>query len=448
VTASWLLANVLLVPMDGPASAPLGTVRAGALRIAGDRIVALGDLEPAAGETVQDGHGMAALPGFVQGHLHCCQTLFRGLADDLALLPWLQTRIWPLEHAHDGRSTSASAELTLCELLRSGTTTFQAMESVRHAEQAFAAAQSAGVTAVLGNCLMDLPGPGVPAGMTTSGSDALRISEQLLQQFHGHGGRLFYAVSPRFLLSVSEPLAHDAAAFATQHRLRIHTHADEHQDEIAAVRARFHADYLQVLDRQGLLTARTGLAHCVHTTAAERALLQGRGAAVLHCPSTNLKLGSGIAPIRDYLVAGVPLALGADGAACNNRLGMLTELRQAALLQALHAGPGAVPAASWLWLATAGGARALGLEHEVGSLRPGLRADVVLFDLQAAELEPGGEVASKLVFQADERHLRQVFCGGRQVVRDGVLVAFDHRAVAARAASERDLLLARAGLRR
>lgn len=444
----WLLDNVVLVPMDGPPAAPLGKVRRGGLRIDGERIAAVGDLLPEPGETVVDGGGQAALPGFVQGHVHCCQTLFRGLADGLELLPWLAWRIWPLEHAHDEASARASAELTLLLLLRSGTTTVQTMESVRHAAAAFAAALALPMQLVSGNCLMDVGGGGVPDGMATSAAAALAATEELRRQYDGRDGRLFCAVSPRFLLSCSEPLLRDAAAYAAQHRLRVHTHADEHADEVAAVRQAGGADYIEQLQRLGLLGERTSLAHCVHTTVAERQLLQDTGTAVLHCPSTNLKLGSGIAPIADYRRRGLRVALGADGAPANNRLSALGELRLAALLSALAAGPAAVPAAQWLRLSTRGGAEALGLEHECGSLQPGRRADVLLFDLQQPELQPGGDVASQLVFSADERQLRSVVCGGRFAVRDGEWQLSDANAVAAEAALQRDRLLARAGLAR
>ena len=444
----WLLQNVLLVPMDGPPTAPLGHVRRGSLRIAGDRIEALGDFAPAPGELAIDGHGMAALPGFVQGHVHCCQTLFRGLGDDLELLPWLQTRIWPLEHAHDAASARASAELTLLLLLRSGTTTVQTMESVCHADAAFTAALATPMTLVSGNCLMDLDAGGVPAGMATSASTALQLCEQLRTGFDGREGRLHYAVSPRFLLSCSEALLRDAGAYARQHDLRLHTHAGEHPGEVRAVRAQLGRDSIEALHHFGLLGPRTALAHCVHTSPAERQLLQDTDTAVLHCPSTNLKLGSGIAPIVDYRARSLRLALGADGAPANNRLSQLTELRQMALLQAFAAGPGRLPAAAALHLATRGGAMALGLDHELGSLQPGKRADLVLFDLQQPELQPGGDLASQLVYAADERQLRAVLCGGEFVLRDGELLQLDAAAVAAAATVQLERVLARAGLMR
>lgn len=433
--------------MDGPPTAPLGSVRRGALRIRGDRITRVldGDPPPEPGERVLDARGRVALPGFVQGHVHFCQTLFRGLADDLPLMPWLRSRIWPLEAAHDARSAAVSAEVALYELLRGGTTTVQVMESVRHAEEGFAAAERAGVTCILGNCLMDQGGDDLPPGFATSAAEAIAISEALIDAWHGRG-RLSYAVSPRFVLSCSETLAREAAALAADRGLRIHTHAGEHPGEVAEVRARFDADYLVVLDRQGLLGPRTGLAHCVHLSDRERALLRERGAAVLHCPSANLKLGSGIAPIAGYVADGVRVALGADGAACNNRLSALTELRLACLLQALAAGPGEWPAPRALWTATRGGALALGVD-DAGMLAPGMRADVALIDLEGAELGHG-DPASRVVFSAQDAHVATVIVGGRVVVEDGQVLGVDPPEMRARAERALAGVLQRAGLSR
>jgi len=449
--AGLFVRDVWLVPMDGPPGSPLGHVRRGALRVRGERIAALGDLAPAPGETVLDGQGGCLLPGFVQGHVHATQTLFRGLADDLPLLPWLQQRIWPLEHAHDAASTRASAALTFAELLAGGTTTVQTMESVRFAEQVCEQALAAGLVAIVGNCLMDLGGDEVPPGLPEAARPALARTEELWRTYHGREDRLFTAVAPRFLLSCSEDLARDAASFARQAGLRVHTHAGEHPAEVAAVRARFRRDYVEVLHEQGLLGPRSSLAHCVHTSPRERELLAATDTAVLHCPSANLKLGSGIAPVQAYRQAGLRVALGADGAPCNNRLSLLTELRQAALLQDLAAGPGVWPAAAALWTATRGGALALGLDHLVGSLQPGKRADLVLFDLEAPQL--GGplappQIAGRIVHAATESDLRAVVCGGRVVAERGEYLGADRAERTAAIASALPPLLQRAGLGR
>ena len=331
-------------------------------------------------------------------------------------------------------------------LYRGGTTCVQAIESVRHSEQAFEAAQAAGIAARIGNCLMDEGADGLPAGFAASPAESMRISDELRAHYDGLG-RLRYAVSPRFVLSVSEELARDAAAFAEQHGLRVHTHASEHADEVGAVRARFGRAYLRVLADQGLLGPRTGLAHCVHLGDDELRLLVDSGAAVLHCPSANLKLGSGIAPITGFRALGVPLALGADGAACNNRLSALVELRQAALLQALVAGPGAWPAAQALWSATRGGALAIG-EDDVGALAAGLRADFSVFDLRDPRLGCGDDPIGKLVWAATEAELRSVVVDGVVRVADGQLRDLDLAELTDRARSELGNLLARAGLAR
>lgn len=444
--ASLLIRDALLLPMDSPDgddARPVGAVRRASMRIRDGVITEIGTLTATPGEASLDANGLVALPGFVQVHLHYCQTLFRGIADDLPLMQWLQQRIWPLEHAHDAASTRASARLSIVDLLRGGTTTVQVMESVRHAEASFAAAAESGMTTVMGNCLMDLGGEGVPAGMVTTATEALRLADELRRAFHGQG-RLHYAVSPRFVLSCSEPLSRDAAAFAAQHDLRVHTHACEHPEEVTAVRQALGRDYVLALREQGLLGPRTGLAHCVHTSAAERAVLAATDTAVLHCPSTNLKLGSGIAPVADYHRLGLRVGIGADGAPCNNRLSALTELRQAALLQALVAGPGAWPAAAALRAATLGGAAALGLQHELGSLQVGKRGDVVLLDL--ADLAPGGDVVSQVAYSATDAHIRHVVLGGARVVDDGTVQAMDAAAVRAEAAAALAALRQRASI--
>ncbi len=442
-----LIENALVVPMDGSGDARCGAIRRASIRVVAGRIDAVGDLVAEPGEAVLDAGGLVAVPGFVQGHVHFCQTLLRGLADDLPLMRWLRERIWPLEAAHDAESMRVSAELTAAELLLGGTTTVQSIESVRHTEQVFAVARDAGLTTIAGNCLIDVDAPELPRGFATGTAAALAITEELREQFDGTD-RLHVAVAPRFVLSCTDELARDAAGYATQHRLRVHTHAAEHRGECAEVERRFGRRYLQVLDAQGLLGERTGLAHCVHLDERERELLVTSRSAVLHCPSANLKLGSGVAPIADYRARGVRVALGADGAPCNNRLSALTELRQAALLQALAAGPGVWPAAEALSALTCGGADALGLD-DVGRIAAGARADVVLLAIDDAPLAADdANPVGAVVWSAAEHHVRHVVCGGRLVVRDGALTGVDLTELGHRARDARRSLLSRAGLAR
>ena len=195
--------------------------------------------------------------------------------------------------------------------------------STRHASITVEEAGGSGLRTLLGNCLMEVPDPTAPEplGLSMTAADSMREVERVHAATTNHD-TVDYVVSPRFILSCSEGLSRDAAAYATQHCLRIHTHASEHLQEVELVRELAGQDYILALQARGLLTDRTSLAHCVHTSPAERAALESVGASVLHCPSANLKLGSGVAPIAEYVQRGIPVSLGADGAPCNNRLSM------------------------------------------------------------------------------------------------------------------------------
>jgi 5-methylthioadenosine/S-adenosylhomocysteine deaminase len=419
------------------------------IRIRDRELVELGKVIPQSGDIEFDASGLIAVPGFVQGHLHYCQTLFRGLADDLALIDWLQQRIWPLEAAHDPDSIRLSAELSVVELLRGGTTTSQVMESIHHTEVSFSVAHASRMITIMGNCLMDVAGPGVPANWVTSAAEGMAQASALHQQFDGLDQRLHYAISPRFILSCSDQLAAQAADYARDHGLRTHTHANEHPDEVRLVQQSRGQDYIQALDTQGLLGPRTTLAHCVHTSTAEREILQASGSTIAHCPTTNLKLGSGIAPISDYQKRGIPISLGADGAACNNRLSALAEIRQAALVAAAQAGPGQWPAQQALHTATLGGAQALGLADQCGSLEVGKRADIVLLRQPKADATPSLKaLISHIVYSAETDDIRHVLVDGDWQIRDGACTSYDTAQLASQTRQQLPMLLSRAGLSR
>ncbi|MEE2886262.1 MAG: amidohydrolase family protein [Planctomycetota bacterium] len=443
--------NAAVLAMDDSvASEDLDSAVANAdLRIRDGQLLEIGTVVAQAEDIEFDATGLLALPGFVQGHVHYCQTLFRGLADDLSLIDWLQERIWPMEAAHDADTTRLSAQLSVTELLRGGTTTTQVMESVHHAEVSFAVARDSRMLTILGNCLMDVAGPGVPPDWVTTRSEAMEMVADLHLEFDGLAGRLHYAISPRFILSCSDELSREAADYATAHDLRIHTHADEHLDEVGLVRQQTGKEYILALESLGLLTARTTLAHCVHTSTAERDALQAAGSTIAHCPTTNLKLGSGLAPIADYQARGIPISLGADGAACNNRLSALAEIRQAALVAAAQTGPGHWPADRALRAATIGGAEALGVADEVGSLQVGKRADLVLMRQPDPECKPTHrELVSHIVYTAETEDIRHVLVGGEWCVRDGVSTTQDTDRLSSEQRQQLPALLSRAGLSR
>jgi 5-methylthioadenosine/S-adenosylhomocysteine deaminase len=384
--------------------------------------------------TIVDCAGCVVMPGLVQAHVHTCQTLARGRADDLELLDWLRTVIWPYEAALDEAALTASAELACAELLLGGTTAILDMATVHHTDAVFAAAERAGIRATIGKAMMDAPDPQIPPGLRESTRASLDESAALIARWHGAaGGRLRYAYAPRFVLSCTDDLLREVGAEARARGVRIHTHASESPGEVALVRQRFGKDNITVLDELGLLGAHCCLAHCVHLSADERRRLAERGAHVCHCPSSNLKLASGICDVPALIAAGVSVAIGADGAPCNNNLDGLLELRLTALLHKHRAGPRALPAPEVVRMATLGGAAALGLADQIGSLEPGKRGDVIAIDVTAIHTVPTASPWSAIAYAAHAGDVRHVAVDGALIVRDGELGTLERPRVRERA---------------
>lgn len=349
------------------------------------RIASVGGTANLDGAQVIDGTGTYLLPGFIQTHIHLCQTLFRGYADDLALLDWLKTRVWPMEAAHTPRSLAAAAQWAAAELLQSGTTTALTMETVHDTDAVFEALEPMGIRAVVGKCMMDADAA-VPARLMEQTARSIDDSVALAKRWHGRAnGRLRAAFAPRFAVSCSRELLEAVAQLAVEHDLVIHTHASENRDEIALIKARTGRKNIDYLADTGLTSKHLCLAHCVWVDESEQALMAERDVKVLHCPGSNLKLGSGLAPVVEMRAKGISVSLGADGAACNNHLDMFEEMRLAAVLQSVRHQPGALTARDAVWMATREGARALGLEREIGSIEPGKRADLILVDARGPD---------------------------------------------------------------
>jgi 5-methylthioadenosine/S-adenosylhomocysteine deaminase len=418
-------------------------IREGRIRAIGSDAAAQASHAPL---RVVDARGCAVMPGLVQAHVHLCQTLFRGVADDLPLLAWLRERIWPLEAAHDPASLRASADLGLVELLRGGTTTVLDMGTVHHHDAVFEALRDAGMRAFSGKAMMDA-GDDVPAGLRETTAASLAASEDLCARWHGAaGGRLRYAFAPRFVLSCTEALLRETAVVARRYGALLHTHASEHPGERAAVRAALGEDDIDALARWGITGADTVLAHCVQATAEQRAAMAAVGTRVAHCPSANLKLGSGVADVPALQRAGVVVGLGADGAPCNNNLDAWVEMRHAGLLAKRNDDTTALPARDVVRLATIEGARALGIDGEVGSLEVGKRADVIVVELGGPHVEPGGGALTRLAYAVQSRDVRHVMVDGRLLVRDRAVLTIDAERAVATARAELGRVLARAGL--
>ncbi len=428
---------------------PLHTVRVADVLIDGEgRIADLAEPEETApAQDTIDASGQVVVPGLVQAHLHLCQTLFRGLAEQQPLLAWLRERIWPLEAAHDPSSLRASARLSIAELLLGGTTCILDMGTVHHTDTLFETAAETGIRYTGGKALMDA-GEGVPAGLLEPTAVALRESDQLAEKWHEReGGRLRYAYSPRFVLTATYDLLRSVGARARANHMLVHTHASEQREEVDLVRQRFGASNIRLLANMGLADTNACFAHCVWPEPDEIDILASGGATVVHCPSCNLKLASGVAPIAKYLEEGVNVALGADGAASNNRLDAWEELRLAGLLARFRDGANAVAAVDLFELATIAGARALDVDADIGSIEIGKYADLVVIDMRGAHAAGAGDVYTNLVYSARSGDVRHVFIAGQQMVRDGTLIAFSEQEAIEEASRQRERIVERAGLK-
>lgn len=422
------------------------SIVSGDLLIRESRIETIGEVKET-DATIIDARGCVVLPGFVQTHLHLCQTLFRGAADDLSLIDWLKKRVWPLEAAHTAASLAASARLGIAELIRGGTTCALTMETVSHTDEVFKVVDETGFRATVGKCMMD-KGEEVPPGLQENTDASIAASVALLETWNGRAeGRIRYCFAPRFAVSCTAELLSAVAKLARERGVMIHTHASENKTECAMVEQETGMRNIAYLESVGISGKHVALAHCVHVDGDELNLLNSSGTNVVHCPSSNLKLGSGIAPVKEMLEAGVSVSIGADGAACNNRLDMFTEMRTAALLQKVLHGPEVLPARQALRLATIEGAKAMGLEKEIGSIEPGKRADIVVLNVTALHATPKPrDLSSAIVYSCQPEDVRTVIIDGRLVMRDRELLTLNEDRVRSEANQQAVELFKRAGI--
>ncbi|HEX3145699.1 MAG TPA: 5'-deoxyadenosine deaminase [Pyrinomonadaceae bacterium] len=421
------------------------TVR-GDVLIRDGRIAEIGERINAEADETIDARGCAVLPGFVQTHIHLCQTLFRGAADDLSLIDWLKQRVWPMEAAHTADSIRASAQLGVAELIKGGTTCALTMETVRHTEEVLRVVEETGFRATVGKCMMD-KGDEVPPELRENARASIDESLALIKKWHGAAdGRIRCCFAPRFAISCTKELLGEVATLAREHGVMIHTHASENKKECEIVESESGQRNIAYLNSLGVSGSHVVLAHCIHLDQEEMELLTQTRTKVAHCPSSNLKLGSGLARVAEMLARKIAVSLGADGAACNNRLDMFTEMRTAALLQKLAHGPEILPAMRVLQMATIDGARALGLESEIGSLEVGKRADMIVVDLERLHSTPAPDIISALVYSAQPDDVRTTIVDGRVLMRDRELTTLKEATVIADAAREGAALRARANV--
>ncbi len=416
-SADTLIDAKWVIPVDGSASVlPDHSVVVRAGRI----IAVLPTTEAAIRFHAQDHHRLtdhALIPGLINLHTHAAMSLMRGLADDLPLMTWLNEHIWPAEAKHVSADFVRDGTRLAClEMLRGGITCFNDMyfypESVAHA------ALECGIRAAIGIIAIDLP-----TAYASDADDYLGKGLAARDRFRDEP-LLSFCMAPHAPYTVSDRALARIVSIAEELDLPIHMHLHETQDEIEAGIRRHGMRPLQRMQQLGLLGPRLIAVHTVHVSEPEIDLLARHGASVAHCPSSNMKLASGFAPVRAMLAKGVNVGLGTDGAASNNRLDLWQEMRLAALLAKGSSGDTqAMPAAAALHAATLGGARALGLDNLVGSIEPGKAADLCAVDFSRPGLLPCYDPVSHLVYAAGREDVSHVWVDGTLRIRTGAFTA-------------------------
>ena len=361
----------------------------------------------------------AVLPGLINLHTHAAMTLLRGYADDLPLMEWLTQHIWPAEAKHVSAEFVRTGSLLACsEMLRGGVTCMNDMYFFPEATAS--AVLAAGMRASLGMIAIEFP-----TAYAATADEYLAKGLDLRDRLR-HETNLSFCLAPHAPYTVSDATFEKIARYAEELDLPVHVHVHETEGEIAGELEKHGVRPLARLDRLGLVGPHLIAVHAVHLNADEIALLARSGASVAHCPASNLKLASGLAPTAALEAAGVNLGIGTDGAASNNRLDMFAEMRLAALLAKGASGnAGALPAHKALQAATLNGARAIGQEARIGSLVPGKLADLIAVDLGSSDLQPVYDPVSHLVYTAGRRDVTDVWVGGKGVVKSQQVLGVD-----------------------
>ncbi len=418
-----IVTNGTVVTMDGG-----GRVLApGAVAVDGRDIMAIDRPQAIAGayrasDTI-DASGGVVMPGLVNTHTHAPMVLYRGLADDLALMDWLQQYIFPAEaRTVTPAFVRAGTRLAALEMIRSGTTTYADMYYFE--EEIARATKAAGLRAVLGQTIIQFP---VPDAKTPA--EGLARAERFIREFAGDE-LIVPAVAPHAMYTLDAATLKAARALADRERVPLLIHLAETADEVTIAREKYRMTPVRYLESLGLFGPRTIAAHAVHVTPDDIAILAKRGVGVSHNPESNMKLASGTAPVPAMRAARVSVGLGTDGAASNNDLDMFEAMRQAAFLHKLQSNdPRTLPAADVVAMATREGALALGMAREIGSLEPGKRADLIVVSMSSARQTPMYDPMSHLVYATRGDDVRTTIVNGRVLMRDGKVLTLDENAV-------------------
>ena len=370
-----------------------------------------------------DATGRLVLPGFVNAHTHSPMTLLRGVRDDAELMVWLEKYMFPLEARLASPGFVRWGSLLACwEMIESGTTSF--VDGYFFMEEVARAADETGLRAVVGQGIFDIPTPD-----SKTAAEGLARGARLLSKWRGHP-RITAALAPHACYTVGPETFRKTVDLAARFDAPVLLHLSESASELAMVGARYGTTPVRHLAAHGLLSPALVASHCVHVDDEEIGLLKESDAGVVHCPESNMKLASGVAPVGKLLAAGVRLGLGTDGPACNNDLDMFGEMGSAARLHKVASrDPTAAPALAVLRMATRGGAEALHVEDRIGSLEPGKRADVVVLSLTGPNALPLFDPFSHLVYSAHADAVETVIVEGRVLMERRRLKTLDVEAI-------------------
>ena len=372
-------------------------------------------------DRIIEGKNKLVMPGFVNTHTHAAMTLFRSFADDMPLMEWLGKKIWPAEARLNKEDIYWGTMLAIGEMIRSGTTCFADMYF--HMDEVARASLESGIRASLAQGLI-----GIDPDKGTAG---LKQSKSLISNWHGSGeGRITIMLGPHAPYTCPPRYLQDVMAIAAELKVPLHIHLAETRDEVRECLDKWGKRPVELMDSIGLFAHRVLAAHCVHLSEGEIEILAEKRVSIAHNPGSNLKLGSGIAPLKDLLAAGAHISLGTDGAASNNNLDMLEELRLAALLaKGLHEDPTVIPARNALKLATANGTQALFLEESLGTLVEGAPADLIMLDLLKPHLYPRHDLCAHLVYAAAAADVELVMVNGKLLMEQRKLLTIDEERV-------------------
>lgn len=412
-------------------------IRDGYIKIVDDKIVSVGawqeDLKETDCEFV-DARNRLVMPGLVNAHTHAAMVLFRNFADDLPLMAWLKEKIWPLEENLTAGDVYWGTRLAVDEMLLSGTTTFADMYFF--VDEIARAVAETGIRAVLSRGLI---------GLTIGADKKLGEAIEEVKKWRGKaGGRITMMLAPHAPYTCPPSFLKEVLSSARHYQLALHIHIAETKDEMEQIGREYGKRPVAYLAEQGIFTRPVLAAHGVWLDEAELSYLSRQKVGIAHNPSSNMKLASGIAPVEKMLAAKLPVGLGTDGAASNNRLDLFTEMRTAALLQKVNLeNPTVLPAETALKMATIYGARALGLGEEIGSLEPGKKADLILIDLEKSHLAPYHNPYSMLVYSARGSDVSEVMIDGEWLVKEGKISKWDQRKVIQEATKAAEALVTR-----